>query len=344
MTRPTRRSYYGEDKTEHSPDPVRPIHHSRFISRKCTQRHCDHLDGLKHVRSGPDERKIERDHVDRLLRGRLSRPGTHGYWEVDGQSPEEAWAILIKFKTFEILVQSPPGQTITGTADRLGNLDLAIILETCLEGASDGPFVDCLSSTATCWPRGFARFRWMLRGTTVQPAASSPQSRRPSPPLPPPPPPPPPPQGSGLLLAPAAAAAAAEPRRHRSLKQRIRESKPMLQLHATQPQLLPAQHQQQHQQPPQTSYSDRRRSLRDRASLFLNRRPHSTSSYQDINIESLNFADLDSFPTHTSDGVITDQTLTEDLETAEPVGGEPLMGEVFVGPSLLDMVRADIMF
>ncbi|KAK7729402.1 hypothetical protein SLS53_009252 [Cytospora paraplurivora] len=336
MTRPTRRSYYGEDKTENSPDPVRPIHHSRFISRKCTQRHCDHLDGLKHVRSAPDERKIERDHLDRLLRERLSRPGTHGYWEVDGQSPEEAWAILIKFKTFEVLVQSPPGQTIT-----LGNLDLAIILETCLEDTSDGPFVNCLSSTATCWPRGFARFRWMLRGTTaVQPAASS-QSRRPSPPLPPPPPPPP--QGNGLLQAPAAAAAA-EPRRHRSLKQRIRESKPMLQLH-TQPQ-MPAQQQQQppHPQPPQTSYSDRRRSLRDRASLFLSRRPHSTSSYQDINIESLNFADLDSFPTHTSDDVIMDETLTEDLEPVEPVGSEPLMGEVFVGPSLLDMVRADIMF
>lgn len=42
--------------------------------------------------------------------------------------------------------------------------------------------------------------------------------------------------------------------------------------------------------------------------------------------------------------MITDQTLTEDLETVEPGGGEQSVGEVFVGPSLLDMVRADIMF
>ncbi|ROW12255.1 hypothetical protein VMCG_00163 [Cytospora schulzeri] len=157
MAQPTVKAGPDEGRPELSPASVP---HSRFIPRTGTQRHCDHLEGVKPIRTDHNERKIEREHVARFLKERVSSPDAHGYWEVYGQSSDETWVTLIRFKTFELLIQPPPGQTIT-----LGNLDLAIILETCLEDTGDGPFVRKLSSTATCWPRGFARFRWMLRGT-----------------------------------------------------------------------------------------------------------------------------------------------------------------------------------
>lgn len=74
---------------------------------------------------------------------------------------------------------------LTRTKKRLGNLDLAIILETCLKDTGDdgGPSVRKLSSTATCWPGNFARFRWMLRGemmvqTAPRPPSSSPPQQQ----------------------------------------------------------------------------------------------------------------------------------------------------------------------
>ncbi|KUI63204.1 hypothetical protein VP1G_11496 [Cytospora mali] len=149
-----------KEGTEQSPIPAQT---SRFVPRKGTQRHCDHLQGLKPVRSDPNEREIQTDDVARFSKEKVSRPGTNGYWEISGQSPEKTWVTLIHFNTFELLIQSSPGHTIT-----LGNLDIIIILERCLEDAGDHPVVRKLSSTATCWPGGFARFKWMLRGMMVE--------------------------------------------------------------------------------------------------------------------------------------------------------------------------------
>ncbi|KUI65305.1 hypothetical protein VM1G_11284 [Cytospora mali] len=163
----------GKKGTERSPIPTQT---SRFVPRKGTQRHCDHLQGLKPARSGPNEHEIQRDDVARFLEERVSRPGTNGYWEISGQSPEKTWVSLIRFNTFELLVQSSPGHTIT-----LGNLDITIILETCLEDAGDRPIVRNLSSTATCWPGEFARFKWMLRGTIAESPACPSQTQMPAP-------------------------------------------------------------------------------------------------------------------------------------------------------------------
>lgn len=109
MSRHTHSLFLGEDETGQSPDT---LHHSRFVPREGTQRHCDHLDALKSVKYEPNERRIERDHVARFLRS-FTQPGTNGYWEVHRQPSEDAWVTLIRFKTFELLVKPPPGHTIT---------------------------------------------------------------------------------------------------------------------------------------------------------------------------------------------------------------------------------------
>lgn len=51
---------------------------------------------------------------------------------------------------------------------RLGNLDLAVILESCLEDANGDPFMRTLTSTSKCWPTGHVDFKWMLRGTWAE--------------------------------------------------------------------------------------------------------------------------------------------------------------------------------
>ena len=103
-------SSLGKDETKESIDE---LPHNRFIWRKGTQRHCDHLDGLKPVRCDPNERRIERDHVVRFLKDKISQPGAKGYWEIHGQPFEEAWVTLICSKTFELLIEPPSGHSIT---------------------------------------------------------------------------------------------------------------------------------------------------------------------------------------------------------------------------------------
>lgn len=57
---------------------------------------------------------------------------------------------------------------LTNGSRRLGNLDLVVILETCLEDANGDVFIRKLTSTSKCWPTGHVDFRWMLRGTLAQ--------------------------------------------------------------------------------------------------------------------------------------------------------------------------------
>lgn len=58
---------------------------------------------------------------------------------------------------------------LTGAFHRLGNLDIVVILESCLEDAKDGAFIRRLTSTSKCWPTGHVDFKWMLRGTMAAP-------------------------------------------------------------------------------------------------------------------------------------------------------------------------------
>lgn len=51
---------------------------------------------------------------------------------------------------------------------RLGNLDLVVILESCIEDANGSAFTRNLTSTAKCWPTGHVDFRWLLRGTWAE--------------------------------------------------------------------------------------------------------------------------------------------------------------------------------
>ncbi len=110
MLRSTHKSCPSEGGTEQSPAPVQ---HCFFVPKKGTQRHCDHLEGVKNFKTDLNERKIERDHVARFLKERVSRPSAHGYWEVFGQPTGDDWLTLIQWKTFELLVQCPPGKSIT---------------------------------------------------------------------------------------------------------------------------------------------------------------------------------------------------------------------------------------
>lgn len=48
---------------------------------------------------------------------------------------------------------------------RLGNLDLSVILESCLEDANGDVFIRNLTSTSKCWATDYVDFRWLLRGT-----------------------------------------------------------------------------------------------------------------------------------------------------------------------------------
>lgn len=57
---------------------------------------------------------------------------------------------------------------LTITFRRLGNLDLTVILESCLEDANGDPFMRTLTSTSKCWPTGHVDFKWMLRGTWAE--------------------------------------------------------------------------------------------------------------------------------------------------------------------------------
>lgn len=57
---------------------------------------------------------------------------------------------------------------LTNGSRRLGNLDLVVILETCLEDANGDVFIRKLTSTSKCWPTGHVDFRWMLRGTLAR--------------------------------------------------------------------------------------------------------------------------------------------------------------------------------
>ncbi|KAG8165773.1 hypothetical protein KVR01_004325 [Diaporthe batatas] len=135
-----------------------------FVPRKGTQRHCDHLEKLQAVACNPRERKIESTDVSDLLETLSSTDSIYGYWEVNGQLFEEpTWATIVCCDTFEVVVQCPPGKRIT-----LGNLDLAVILLSCLEHANGDAFVRKVSSTSKCWPTGHVDFRWLLRGTLAE--------------------------------------------------------------------------------------------------------------------------------------------------------------------------------
>lgn len=72
---------------------------------------------------------------------------------------------------------------LTNCLCRLGNLDLVVILQSCIEAANGGAFIRKVTSTSKCWPTGHVEFRWLLRGTLAEgrPAAakgSSPSVRR----------------------------------------------------------------------------------------------------------------------------------------------------------------------
>lgn len=85
-----------------------------FIPRKGTQRHCDHLDKLQPVKCKSRERRIESHEVALFLAAVFLEDATHGYWVVDGRSSSgNEWTAIACCETFELLVQCPPGQTIT---------------------------------------------------------------------------------------------------------------------------------------------------------------------------------------------------------------------------------------
>ncbi|POS81527.1 hypothetical protein DHEL01_v200044 [Diaporthe helianthi] len=135
-----------------------------FVPRKGTQRHCDHLEKLQAVEKTKGEQEIESSDVSDLLEEISSTNTIYGYWEVNGQLFEDlTWTTVVCCETFELLVQCPPGKRIT-----LGNLDLEVILLSCLEDANGGAFVRKLSSTSKCWPTGHVDFRWLLQGTLAE--------------------------------------------------------------------------------------------------------------------------------------------------------------------------------
>ncbi|KAL1862449.1 hypothetical protein Daus18300_008546 [Diaporthe australafricana] len=147
-----------------------------YIRRIGTQRHCDHLDTLQPLNAEPNERKIESQEVAVLLKARFVQNPLRGYWEVDKQSSTDyTWTTIACCETFELLVQCPPGKSIT-----LGNLDIMVILESCIEDANGDAFIRKLTSTAKCWPTGHVTFRWLLRGTTAQegPVVKRPEVQR----------------------------------------------------------------------------------------------------------------------------------------------------------------------
>lgn len=85
-----------------------------FVSRKGTQRHCDHLGKLQPLRCNPRERKIECYEVALFLEATFSQLTIHGYWEIDGTSSEGlTWTPIVRRETFELLVQCPPGKRVT---------------------------------------------------------------------------------------------------------------------------------------------------------------------------------------------------------------------------------------
>lgn len=101
-----------------------------FVSRKGTQRHCDHLGKLQPLQCNPRERKIECYEVALFLKAFFSELTTHGYWEVDGLSSEGlAWTPIVCCETFELLVQCPPGKHITSVLDIYPHLSFSITFD-----------------------------------------------------------------------------------------------------------------------------------------------------------------------------------------------------------------------
>lgn len=85
-----------------------------FVSRRGTQRHCDHLEKLLPAKCNPNERKIECFEVALFLVATFSEKITHGFWEVDALSLDAPiWTPIVRCETFELLVQCPPGKRIT---------------------------------------------------------------------------------------------------------------------------------------------------------------------------------------------------------------------------------------
>lgn len=85
-----------------------------FVSRRGTQRHCDHLEKLQPVKHNPNERRIECFEVALFLDATFSEKITHGVWEVDALSSDAPiWTTIVRCETFELLVQCPPGKRIT---------------------------------------------------------------------------------------------------------------------------------------------------------------------------------------------------------------------------------------
>lgn len=100
-----------------SPQGIQPdlgMYLRPFVSRRGTQRHCDHLEKLQRVHCNPTERRIESSDVALFLEAAFSENNIHGYWEVEGRlSDEVTWTTIVCCETFELLVQCPPGKRIT---------------------------------------------------------------------------------------------------------------------------------------------------------------------------------------------------------------------------------------
>lgn len=69
---------------------------------------------------------------------------------------------------------------LTNCFCRLGNLDLEVILQSCVEAASDGTFIRKVTSTSKCWPTGHVEFKWLLRGTLAEGAPAAVKGSSPS--------------------------------------------------------------------------------------------------------------------------------------------------------------------